>query len=137
MYKYEDVERVLNSLTTFPIDVIELDTDYSKRFGEGFCIDIYFNDMFAWGTSDGALFIPQDHKVLETVVREFRRWWSEYGENFRVRFDAVPRPADDLNENDLDRYFAANRVIGSEFKRSMYEFCGRTFEELDDEDFKI
>jgi coenzyme F420-reducing hydrogenase alpha subunit len=129
----EKIEDELYEETDFPVSIDELGEKATGRFGKGYMISIWFNDMFGWALSYEMAFIPQKHSTVIETVEEFGKWYDDEGKAFREEFDAVkyPNRDEDSYVKDVEAYFKANSEIGKRLAESMDSFCERELENWD------
>jgi len=123
-----DLEDELEDLTGFFFSISKIKNEETvKLFGDGYGLDIYFNDMFCWATSVAMCFIPENNKTLEDLINEFKLWFYGHGVNYKKRFDAVkyPNHEEKSYEDDLEYYFDENCKIGKDLELSLNAYCNK------------
>ena len=91
-------------------------------------IELWFNDMFAWAYSHAMTFMIPGVVTLEELNSKFKEWYEKEGKNILKRFDDVEYPEinkkGQYKDNEVERYFAENCIIGADLEVSINKFCG-------------
>ena len=121
----EKIEEELYEETSYLIEIEEItNRNMIETHSSGYGMSFWFNDMFAWAMSWVTTFLPKEHKTVEELVSEFRKWYEESGKELNKRFDEVPYPDLKKKKPKVEEYFKANRIIGADLEKSINDFCG-------------
>ena len=109
----------------------KMNKEGQEKFDGKYALEIWYNDMFCWASSDVMEFIPRDSSSTTKVYDKFVEWMDKEGKALHDKFDKVKYPiyGEKTYEKDLDNYFKKNWKIGKKIAKSIDKFCGKKINE--------